>query len=76
MVSNSNRRGSVASVPDPRIDEKKPSDIRSGSVTEHERSSEDRPLVIRPMSRLIIENGRVKVIPHGKKTEDNKLKYA
>lgn len=59
MIHNSNRSGSAPSARDRDLRDKHVSDLRSGRAQEHE--DEDRPIVVRGTSRLLVQHGRLVV---------------
>lgn len=65
MISNSNRSGAVATVPESR-EQRRESDVRSGGVQDHVAGQVSKPLNVQSDRRIAIRDGRLLLVPKSK----------
>ena len=62
MISNSNRSGAAATVPESR-EQRRESDIRSGGVQDSAANQASAPLNVEADTRIAIRDGRLLLVP-------------
>ena len=62
MISNSNRSGAVATVPESR-EQRRESDVRSGGAEDHSGNQRSVPLNVQPDTRIEVRDGRLLLVP-------------
>jgi hypothetical protein len=61
MISNSNRSGAIATVPETR-EQRRESDIRSGGAQDHSGSQPSGTLNVQPDTRIEVRDGRLLLV--------------